>query len=47
MSERNFAVFILTHGRAENVETYKALRDCGYTGKIYVIIDDEDDETGK
>lgn len=47
MSERSFAVFILTHGRAENVETYKALRDCGYTGKIYLIIDDEDNQEEK
>lgn len=42
MNNRRTAVFILTHGRAENVETYKALRDCGYTGRIYLIIDDED-----
>lgn len=42
MNNRKAAVFILTHGRAQNVETYKALRDCGYTGRIYLIIDDED-----
>lgn len=40
--ERNDAVFILTHGRANNVMTYKSLREYGYTGKIYLIIDDED-----
>lgn len=44
MSDRNIAVFILTHGRADNVETYKTLRDCGYTGKIYLVIDDEDEQ---
>ncbi len=44
MSERNMAVFILTHGRADNVHTYKALRSHGYTGKIYLVIDDEDDQ---
>lgn len=44
MSDRNIAVFILTHGRADNVKTYKTLRDCGYTGKIYLVIDDEDDQ---
>lgn len=38
----NFAVFILTHGRAQNVRTYKTLRDQGYTGKIYLMVDDED-----
>lgn len=40
--ENNFAVFILTHGRPENVKTYSTLRKCGYTGKIYLIVDNED-----
>lgn len=40
--KNNFAVFILTHGRADNVITYNTLREQGYTGKIYLIIDDED-----
>ncbi len=40
--KRNFGVFILTHGRAKNVSTVKTLRKCGYRGKIYIIIDDED-----
>lgn len=40
----NFAVFILTHGRANNVKTIKTLRTRGYTGKIYLIIDNEDDQ---
>lgn len=44
MSERNVAVFILTHGRADNVQTYKTLRSHGYTGKIYLVIDDEDEQ---
>ena len=38
----NFAVFILTHGRADNVKTYDSLKRCGYTGKIYILIDNED-----
>lgn len=42
MKNKSFAVFILTHGRANNVITYETLRDKGYTGKIYLIIDDED-----
>lgn len=42
--ERNFAVFILTHGRAKNVLTYKTLRKCGYTGSIYIVLDDEDSQ---
>lgn len=40
----DFAVFILTHGRADNVITYNTLRKCGYTGKIYLIIDDMDSQ---
>jgi len=38
----NFAVFITTHGRANKVATYDTLRKHGYTGKIYLICDDED-----
>ena len=38
----NFAVFILTHGRADNVITYKTLKSSGYTGSIYLVIDNED-----
>jgi len=40
--QNNFAVFILSHGRPDRVFTYKTLREKGYTGKIYIIIDDED-----
>ena len=39
---KDFAVFILSHGRPENVVTYNSLKRCGYTGKIYIIIDNED-----
>jgi hypothetical protein len=43
MSKLNqFAAFILTNGRPDNVITYKSLRSHGYTGPIYLICDDED-----
>lgn len=42
-SEETFAIFILTHGRPNNVTTYQTLERCGYTGKIYFILDDEDE----
>ncbi len=42
--ERRYAVFILSHGRADKVFTYKTLRKAGYTGKIYIICDDEDSQ---
>lgn len=38
----DFAVFILTHGRPNKVKTLKALRAGGYTGRYYLIIDNED-----
>jgi len=38
----DFAVFILTHGRPDRVYTYDTLLKCGYTGKTYLIIDNED-----
>lgn len=39
----DFAAFILTHGRPDRIYTIDTLRGAGYTGKIYIIIDDEDD----
>lgn len=42
MKMNDFAIFILTHGRADNVITLKTLEKTGYTGKIYLIIDNED-----
>jgi hypothetical protein len=42
MENKNFAVFILTHGRPDNVKTLNTLKKCGYTGKIYFIVDNED-----
>jgi hypothetical protein len=42
MENKDFAVFILTHGRPDNVKTLSTLKKCGYTGKIYFIVDNED-----
>ena len=39
----DFCVFILTHGRADCVHTYTTLQRAGYTGKIFIVIDDEDE----
>lgn len=38
----DFAVFILTYGRADRVHTYDTLRRQGYTGRIYLICSDDD-----
>lgn len=43
----DFTVFILSHGRADNVITWKTLEACGYTGRKYVVIDNEDSEEDK
>lgn len=37
-----FCVFILTHGRPDNVVTLKTLERCGYTGRLYFVVDNED-----
>ena len=42
MRNKDFAVFILTHGRPDNVKTFSTLKKCGYTGKIFLIVDNED-----
>ena len=42
--KNKFAVFILTHGRANNVITYATLKKQGYTGKIYLMVDDTDQQ---
>lgn len=44
---RSFAAFILTHGRADKVKTYQTLRKHGYTGRIVLVVDDEDDQLGQ
>lgn len=38
----NFCAFILSHGRPNNVKTYDTLIRHGYTGKIYILVDNED-----
>lgn len=40
----DFTVFIVSHGRANKILTIEALRKCGYTGTIHIIIDDKDDQ---
>lgn len=40
----DFAVFILTHGRPEKIVTLNSLKAGNYTGKYYIVIDNEDDK---
>ena len=44
MKHKSFCVFILSHGRANNVKTLKALHKGNYTGDWYIIIDNEDEQ---
>lgn len=39
----DFAVFIMVWGRPQKMWTYQALRNQGYTGKIYFVADDLDE----
>ena len=38
----SFAVFILTHGRPNNITTLRTLDRQGYTGPVYLVVDNED-----
>lgn len=43
MRHENFAVLILSHGRADNMKTLETLTSHGYKGRWYIVIDNEDD----
>lgn len=40
----DFAVFIITHGRAGNISTLAPLKRGNYSGKLYFLIDNEDEQ---
>lgn len=42
MKHKSFVVFILSHGRASNIKTLKTLKRAGYTGRVIIVIDNED-----
>jgi hypothetical protein len=39
----DFCAMILSHGRPDRVLTLNTMRRAGYTGRIYIVIDDEDE----
>ena len=43
MKNKDFVAFILTHGRPNNVITIESLKKCGYTGRVIIVIDNEDE----
>jgi hypothetical protein len=44
MENKDFAVFIMVHGRPDKNLTYDTLKKCGYTGKVYFVGDNTDSE---
>lgn len=40
--KKEFCALILTHGRPNKVFTYQTLLKSGYTGEIYLVVDNED-----
>lgn len=42
--KKDFAVFILSHGRAKEMTTVNMLKKYKYTGQWYVVIDNEDEQ---
>jgi hypothetical protein len=44
MTRNDFCIFILTHGRADNIKTLTTFEKCNYTGPLYFVIDNEDNQ---
>lgn len=44
---KSFCVFIISHGRADKIVTIKTLERCGYTGKLFIVCDNEDSSLQK
>lgn len=42
MQKISFCVFIISHGRSDNVKTIKTLKKCGYNGPLFLVCDNED-----
>lgn len=42
MCRNDYIVFILSHGRPNNIKTINSLQKFGYTGKYYIVVDDTD-----
>jgi hypothetical protein len=47
MNPESFCVFIISHGRADNVITKRTLGRSGYTGPLFIVIDNEDAQAEK
>lgn len=47
MMENNFAVFIITHGRPNDVITFETLKKQCYSGPVFLVIDDTDNKANE
>jgi hypothetical protein len=47
MENKDFCIFIISHGRADNIMTLKTLKSCGNTYPVYIVIDNMDNEIEK
>lgn len=43
----DFCTFILSNGRPDKVFTYSLLKKAGYSGRVFIVIDDEDKTQGQ
>lgn len=41
-NNKEFCTFIISHGRPNNVITYRTLNRQGYTGSLFIVLDNED-----
>lgn len=46
-NKSSYAVFILTHGRPDNIVTIPSLKRSGYKGDIFLVLDDKDSTVEK
>jgi hypothetical protein len=42
MENKDFCIFIISHGRSDCIYTLDTLKKSNYTGDLYIVIDDED-----
>lgn len=47
MVRDDFAILIISHGRPDNMRCVSTLEKVGYTGKYYIIIDNEDSTSAR
>jgi hypothetical protein len=42
MKSKAFCVFVISHGRPNNLVTLRSLKRAGYTGELFIVCDNED-----